>query len=89
MNDKMFAFQFGRIDKAGKLFVSRKSGDSVKETAQYCKNNENRQCGDWCPLFREPDRYWLSAREKDEDKEFCIRICENSHLVFVELEDQR
>jgi len=81
----------GKIDKNGHLFIRRKN--TIKE--QLCpfysaKSLTGQNCGDWCPLFEEPERgYKINADLLDENKKpFKINICQTT-LYFDELTDER
>lgn len=82
-------FKFGFIDKAGKLFVSRKNGDGYEDTRQYCKHDNKEQCGDWCPLFSEPEADIVMEMMGDDRRPYSIVICEERRLEFEKFEDQR
>lgn len=40
-----------KIDKSGDLWISR----PVKMKKQECHDRDDMYCGDWCPLFGEPE----------------------------------
>ena len=43
----------GHIDAGGNLYITR----GKKETIQACPySREDLPCGDWCPLFSEPEQ---------------------------------
>jgi len=65
------------IDKDGRLSIER-AGRMKK---QYCMTSNNMsQCGDWCPLFGEPD---LTVTYK------YIRLCHKTVLDLDTIIDER
>jgi hypothetical protein len=45
---------FGKIDKDGDLVIV--GAMNTKKRYVYCPKQENsRECGDWCPFFGEPE----------------------------------
>jgi len=67
----------GKIDNDGSLFILRGKFEKDME----CPNSFP-SCGDWCPLFGEPEKTineWF----------FKIGICHGKTLVFDELTDER
>ncbi len=70
----------GKINKYGCLEVER--GGVMKK--QWCPlNNAEGECGDWCPLFCEPEEIENSKFGKYE-----LALCHQT-LYFNELIDQR
>ena len=84
----------GKIVKEGWLQIQRKG--EFKE--QYCpKRIEHieRLCGDWCPLFGEPEVQHFTNTELSNghqivnDRKIVINICQDKQLRFDEFEDER
>lgn len=88
----------GRIDKDGHLEIYRQN----RYIHQYCPfatigtgHRNNPECGDWCPLFSEPDidgKYMqiIEGNTITINSSFLgIRICQNRELRFTEFEDLR
>jgi len=59
-----------KIDKNGFLWMSRKT----KYKIQMCPlTNGITNCGDWCPLFQEPDEYGY--------KLIRLTLCKTSYVL--------
>ena len=75
-----------QIDAKGQLHISR-NGVLKPQFCPFDVANEATQakCGDWCPLFGEPERYGLTAILADgtkvEPTTFCMQLC---HSKFLE-----
>jgi len=82
----------GIITEAGKLYIER----GKKITGQGCPTqNEDTNCGDWCPLFGEPRvSHWMGSVDPDEKdrernpKDWDLTLCRTT-LYFDELTDER
>lgn len=81
----------GEIDETGNLNIER----AGKLKIQGCPTQENRNCGDWCPLFREPEvSKWMGSidpKGKDRElnpKDWDLTICRTT-IHFDELIDKR
>lgn len=65
-----------KIDKAGYLYLER--GEKMK--LQYCPKQDNEEgspCGDWCPLFLEPEHENIPAQ-------VVLTICEGLEFITKE-----
>ena len=64
-----------KIDESGYLLIAR----PTRLNPQYCPYNPDpetdRHCGDWCPLFGEPEYFG--------DKLFIILACGRPNLEFA------
>jgi hypothetical protein len=67
-----------KINSYGRLRLMRKG--QWKE--QFCPHNRDIVCGDWCPLFEEPEGY---LKQDDDDKppipQIWLALC-NTTLFF-------
>lgn len=70
----------GKIDKTGKLWIER-AGKMKPQDCPYHPEQGVVRCGDWCPMFGEPNRMEHSGRIHVE---VCRRL-----LVFDTFEDER
>ena len=71
----------GKIDTDGILFIERKQkNDEPFYSDQLCPFGRG-NCGDWCPLFGEPERSFAGRGVK-------LQLCHRT-LEFEELEDER
>ena len=82
----------GIINTNGNLQIER----GHKKVNQFCPFTEGeRPCGDWCPLFGNPEvSKWIGSpdpRKKDREwnpKHWNLQICQST-LYFDDLIDQR
>jgi len=72
----------GKIDSNGLLYIYRENFYKI----QYCPYGYNQSvfCGDWCPLFGEPEKCKIGLKEY-----WKIEICCKKTLIFDELIDER
>ncbi len=74
-----------KINKDGNLELLRKN----KLKQQFCMYNNENICGDWCPMFREPE---LNSKYYSDDNydSYLLRLC-NTGYKFIkdELVDER
>jgi hypothetical protein len=73
-----------KIDKNGWLQIKRKK----KLKPQYCPftPGDEEPCGDWCPLFNEPEQ----CREDRPKPEIYLCICHTDFIVEIQdFEDLR
>lgn len=85
----------GRISLLGALSITRGTQDKI----QGCPRSEDdgRFCGDWCPLFGEPEHVvdgWPSPLFGEpehvlEDGRPTLEICQGRTLVFDKFFDDR
>lgn len=69
----------GMISQSGLLYIKR--GALIQE--QHCPHSrEHLHCGDWCPLFREPE-------VPEGSSVTMLKICNNTILYFNKFRDQR
>lgn len=70
----------GKISVDGNLIIKR----AESFNPQGCpRDNDGGYCGDWCPLFGEPE----NISEGGKDKK--LQICQNRILTFDEFTDER
>jgi len=77
----------GMLNKTGYLYIERGPKEEMKR--QYCPYAHHQlgeikgqmACGDWCPLFGEPN--------KQNNGKTKISFCDMSFRLFDEFEDQR
>jgi hypothetical protein len=77
----------GTIDREGTLFIER----AGKMKGQSCPFSISMEwCGDWCPLFGEPENYnELGLKFEGVRTGIWIRLCQSSCLIFESLKDER
>jgi len=81
-----------KINKSGFLEIKRKG----KYKLQFCPftfssdfSAENRVCGDWCPLFGEPESILLFDSIEGKTKQvWQLQLCHKT-LQFEEIIDER
>jgi hypothetical protein len=71
----------GKIDNRGSLYIER-GGVIKRQFCPYAGIPDNVDCGDWCPLFGEPE-------ESIDNKLFYLDICRETLLVFDSFTDER
>jgi hypothetical protein len=79
-------FLRGKIDKSGFLSLERKG----RWHLQYCPLQTGRMiripCGDWCPLFGEPEVYLTGPGDKGVSD---ISMCGGNNIILEYLIDER
>jgi hypothetical protein len=74
---------FGKIDKDGDLVIV--GAMNTKKRYVYCPKQENsRECGDWCPFFGEPE----PLKQDGQYHPATLQICEVIY-EFRDFTDQR
>jgi len=78
----------GKIDEKGYLHIKR----VVKMKKQGCPNGQGSEaCGDWCPLFGEPETesdYDFDTGKYKETGRTDLSLCKK-HLTFDTFVDER
>lgn len=74
-----------KIDKDGLLHIKRREKDEMQKCPYHCDNEGYKTaCGDWCPLFGDPDTY------KDEDCEMdMLQICNGRYLTGTVIDERK
>ena len=67
----------GKIDEDGNLYIER----AGKMKQQFCPFDV-KPCGDWCPLFGEPEAEFGT-------KSVILHICKDKMLFLDEFTDER
>jgi len=68
----------GKIDKCGNLHIMR-AGKMKRQYCPYYVITDQEPCGDWCPMFVEPDKETKTTR---------LEIC-SGNLFFNDFTDDR
>jgi len=84
----------GIIDESGNLYIER--GGKIGLKLQGCPYQEEEgSCGDWCPLFGEPEvSKWMGSPDPDKKgraadiRHWNLKICKIT-IFFEELTDER
>ena len=81
----------GKIDKNGRLFIERR-GTMKLQTCPFTFENP---CGNWCPLFGNPEvSQWMGSPNPDskdrklDSKHWNLKLCQCT-LFFEELQGDR
>ena len=72
----------GKIDEHGFLHIYRKNDYKIQCCPFDMKIGSI--CGDWCPLFSEPEKIRNGLKEY-----WKIDICNGKSLIFEEFKDER
>jgi len=72
----------GKIDEQGFLYIYRKNDYKIQCCPFDVKIGSI--CGDWCPLFSEPEKIRNGLKEY-----WKIDICNGKSLIFEEFKDER
>ena len=72
----------GYLDRDGSLWLYR-GGDYREQFCPYARADTDINCGDWCPLFKEPE-----LLKQDGTKLWCIKLC-HAEWLLDEFEDDR
>lgn len=75
----------GKICSQGFLHIER-AGELKPQGCPYSVHASSR-CGDWCPLFSEPEPLLPECTAKPNGASICI--CDCHTVVFYEFEDER
>lgn len=84
----------GKIDENGFLYIER-AGKTKKTLCPY--DGECAPCGDWCPLFSEPEPAKDAVYPDDDSCNYDLvpngktwmRLCHGKYLEFDEFTDER
>lgn len=77
----------GILDKKGNLIIIRK-GREVHQFCPFAGTTPMIKCGDWCPLFCEPDMTGVMNNITHQEY-INLRVCNERMLEFDYFEDLR
>lgn len=73
-----------QIDEKGRLQIER-AGAMKAQWCPYSEGVSQALCGDWCPMFGEPD--WKIDPENGKRYDHHIRLCRT--ILYGTIEDKR